>query len=83
VERDGCEKGARRTEIRMSGKSIDKVVREFNEMIPAGSPVILIEDDGSQTATWTRSKAWKRSSGVPVVKVEGRIRGYDLSRIRV
>jgi len=83
LERDGYEKGARGTETRMNGKSIDKVVREFNEMIPVGSPVILIEDDGSQTATWTRSEAWELGSGTPVVKVEGRTGGYLLSRIKV
>jgi len=83
MERHGDEKGKGTTEACMSEEGIERLVQKFNERIPIGSPVTLIEDDGSQTTTCTRSKAWKLRSGASVVKVEGKTGIYDLSRIRV
>ncbi len=58
----------------------DAIVSAFNEWWKPGSAVILVEDGGAQTPTLTRSAAWTLGSK-PVVLVEGRIGGYDLTRI--
>ena len=56
--------------------------KEWNNQYPVGQPVALTEDDGSLTFTQTRSIAWELGHGAPVVKVDGRVGGYDLNRIR-
>ena len=55
---------------------------EFNEWYPVGTPVIYVEDDGSELVTSTRSEAWT-VSGTPIVKIKGRPGGHDVSRIKV
>lgn len=54
---------------------------EWNRTYPAVQPVYLTEDDGSITATQTRSRAWELGSGETVVLITGRSGGYSLSRI--
>lgn len=54
---------------------------EWNAKYKPGQAVHLVEDDGSVTHTVTRSKAWPLGHGEPVVKVVGKVGGYQLSRI--
>jgi len=56
-------------------------VAVWNGRCPAGTPVHLMEDDGSVTETRTRSAAWQLGHGQPVVLVEGRTGGYSLWRL--
>jgi len=67
----------------MNEQSMERVVREFNELVNIGDSVVLIEDKGSRTTTRTRSEAWIIGSGAALVKVEGKTGGYDLTRIRI
>lgn len=55
---------------------------EWNEKYPAGTEVMLLDDAGLTHVTKTRSSAWDLGYGPPVVLVEGRSGGYDLSRIK-
>lgn len=50
----------------------------WNQTTPIGTPVAVLEDDGSITDTKTRSEAWLLGDGSPVVKVEGKSDGYSL-----
>jgi hypothetical protein len=56
--------------------------KEWNNTYPTCQPVYLTEDDGSLTATQTRSKAWELGCGTPVVSVDGKTGGYLLERIK-
>ena len=56
--------------------------QDWNDKYPAVQPVYLTEDDGSITATQTRSVAWEIGGGTPVVMVDGKRGGYLLSRIK-
>ena len=55
--------------------------QEWNDKYPRGQSIYLTEDDGSITATQTKSGAWELGSGQSVVKVTGRTGGYSLDRI--
>jgi len=54
---------------------------EWNEKNKMGCGVLVKLDDGKLWHTRTRSSAFELSSG-PVVLLEGRVGGYDLSRIK-
>ncbi len=53
----------------------------WNSQYSPGTPVIVIQDDGSQVTTKTRSIAWTLPHGEAVVSYEGRSGGYSLSRV--
>ena len=55
--------------------------KEWNNKYPTNQSIYLTEDDGSTTATQTRSLAWELGSGQSVVKVTGKTGGYSLDRI--
>ena len=55
---------------------------EWNSTYGVGQSVYVTEDDGSLTATQTRSDAWDLGSGEPVIKVTGKTGGYSLKRIK-
>lgn len=53
----------------------------WNSQYPVGTPVIVIQDDGSRVKSKTRSAAWTLGHGEAVVSYEGRSGGYLLSRV--
>ena len=55
---------------------------DWNDKHAVGCGVLVKLDDGRLWHTKTRSKAWTLGSGHPVVLLEGRSGGYDLSRVR-
>jgi len=55
---------------------------QWNAAYKSGQPVIVKLDTGKMWATKTRSEAWNLGHGQPVVMLEGRSGGYDLSRVR-
>lgn len=57
------------------------LVDAWNSQHPPGTPVILIQDDGGQVISKTRSIAWILGHGEAVVSYEGRSGGYALSRV--
>lgn len=50
---------------------------------PSGTPVNVVEDDGTTTETTTRSLPWRLGSGALVVLLEGRTGGYSAERCTV
>ena len=56
--------------------------QEFNDQYLPGQRVIYMDDFGKEHITKTTSIAWDLC-GTPVVKIEGRSGGYDLSRMKV
>lgn len=54
---------------------------EWNRLHKTGVGVVVKLDDGSLWHTKTRSEAWNLGHGQPVVMLEGKSGGYDLSRI--
>jgi hypothetical protein len=54
---------------------------EWNGRHKPGIDVVVILDDGTQWKTKTRSEAWELGHGQPVVALEGKSGGYDLSRV--
>ena len=54
--------------------------QEWNDTYPTNQSIYLVEDDGSVTATQTRSIAWELC-GSTVVSVDGKAGGYLLERI--
>jgi hypothetical protein len=54
---------------------------EWNAQYPVGTPVIVVKDHGEMWETKTRSEAWNLGHGQPVVMLEGKSGGYDLSRV--
>lgn len=65
---------------RISLSKAQKIIEEWNEMYPVGTPVKVRKDDKSIMDTHTRSEAWL-VCGVPVVMVRGITGGYDLERV--
>ncbi len=57
------------------------LVEAWNSQYPPGTPVIIIQDDGSHVTSKTRSAAWTLGHGEAVVSYEGRTGGYLLSRV--
>ena len=57
------------------------LVKAWNSQHPSGTPVIVIQDDGSQVISKTRSIAWMLGHGEAVVSYEGQSGGYALSRV--
>lgn len=57
--------------------------RPLREDDPSGTPVFLVEDDGTVTQTVTRSEAWRLGHGALVAKVRGRTGGYLAERLSV
>lgn len=55
---------------------------EWNAQYKVGIGVLVKLDDGKLWHTKTRSAAWELGGGQPVVMLEGRSGGYDLSRVR-
>ena len=55
---------------------------QWNEKHKVGIGVLVKLDDGRLWHTKTRSQAWVLGGGQPVVMLEGRSGGYDLSRVR-
>ena len=66
------------TEADPVGKAI---VDAWNSQHLIGSYVIVVQDDGSQLVTKTRSIAWCLGNGDPVIKYKGRTDGYSLARV--
>lgn len=56
--------------------------QEFNAQYKPGQVVIYTDDFGKEHRTKTRSEAWDLC-GTPVVKIEGKTGGYDISRMKV
>ena len=48
---------------------------------PEGTPVLVIEDDGTITRCTTRSPPWKMGEGPWLVLLSGRTGGYALDRV--
>lgn len=57
------------------------LVEAWNSQYSSGTPVVVIQDDGSQVISKTRSIAWALGHGEAVVSYEGRSGGYALSRV--
>jgi hypothetical protein len=57
--------------------------RPLSEDDMPGTPVFLVEDDGTVTQTVTRSETWRLGHGALVVKVKGRTGCYLAERISV
>lgn len=56
---------------------------KWNDTYPVGQPVYLTEDDGSMTATQTKSHAIQIAADKPaVIKVTGRGIVYLLTRVQ-
>lgn len=54
---------------------------EWNRLYKPGIGVVVKLDDGKLWHTNTRSEAWNLGHGQPVVMLEGKSGGYDLSRV--
>lgn len=67
---------------RRSGKSL-RLVEQFNEVVPIGSPVLYWPGarEGEGRKSVTRSEAWLLGSHTPVVMVEGYPGGIALSHV--
>lgn len=63
-------------------KRQEKLVREWNEKYPVGTPVIVTKDDETEIRTLTRSKATMLGGHTAVVWIEGITGCYDLERVR-
>ena len=59
----------------------EAIVDVWNSQHPPGTPVIVIQDDGSEITSKTRTIAWSLDCGEAVVCYEGRSGGYALSRV--
>ncbi len=57
------------------------LVEAWNSQYPVGTPVIVVQDDGSHVKSETRSAAWTLEHGEAVVSYKGRSGGYLLSRV--
>ena len=55
---------------------------QWNQSHKVGAGVLVKMDDGRLWHTRTRSEAWELGHGQPVVMLEGKSGGYDLSRIK-
>ena len=55
---------------------------EFNRKFPIGSDVVYMDDQCNEILTRTRSEAWALDHGTVVVKLEGKVGGYDITRIK-
>ena len=64
-----------------SKAKLESICGEFNARCPVGTEVHLINDLGQVEHTRTRSEAWVLGGHSPVIMVEGRSGGYDLTRI--
>jgi len=54
---------------------------DWNAKHKPGTWVLVMLDDGKIWNTKTRSEAWELGHGQPVVMLEGKSGGYDLSRV--
>lgn len=54
---------------------------EWNATHEPGIDVVVVLDNSDMWRTKTRSKAWELGHGQPVVMLEGKSGGYDLSRV--
>lgn len=59
----------------------EAIVGAWNDQHPPGREVVLINDDGEQERTRTRSIAWTLGDGTPVVRVPGGTEVYILERV--
>lgn len=57
------------------------LARLWNEYYPPGTPVAVIEGDGSVVESVTESQAWNLEQGSPIVRVRGKAGGYLLTRV--
>jgi hypothetical protein len=61
--------------------ALDMTAEEWNTRFPKGTRVILTLSDDSKMETRTRSQAWNLGHGVPVVLIDGKTGGWELSRL--
>lgn len=54
---------------------------EWNQRFKPGTNVVVFLDNGDHWRTKTRSEAWNLGNGQPVVLLDGKAGGYDLSRV--
>lgn len=54
---------------------------QWNQQHKVGCGVLVKLDDGKLWHTKTRSEAWTLGGGQPVVMLDGKSGGYDLSRV--
>lgn len=54
---------------------------EWNERHKPGIEVMVVLDNGDLWKTKTRSEAWELGHSAPVIALEGKSGGYDLSRV--
>jgi hypothetical protein len=59
----------------------EMTAEEWNTRFAPGTRVTLTLSDDSKMETRTRSRAWNLGHGVPVVLVDGKTGGWELSRI--
>lgn len=57
--------------------------KQWNELYPVGTRVIVWRDNGQALCTTTRSAAWDLDVGVPVVQVVGIPGCYALEKVRL
>lgn len=70
----------------MQLKVAETLAQIFNQMHPAGTSVIYVNDWGQAFYTATRSEAWVVGGddhATPIVKLELGTGGYDLTRVVV
>lgn len=58
-------------------------VDQWNAKYPVGTRCLLKNDDGTETATDTRSPAWKLPSGHVVVMIKGKSGGWNIQRLQM
>ena len=66
---------------RIAADECHRTAADWNARYPIGTPIKLLEKDGSITKTRTRGIAWSLGDGISAIKVVGRPDGYLLDRI--
>lgn len=59
----------------------EKMIEEWNENNPIGTPVLVRRDNGDIERLFTRSSAWMLGGHTPVVQVQGIVGCYALERV--
>lgn len=55
---------------------------QFNQKFPIGTEVVYTDDQCNEILVRTKSEAWALDHGTVVVKLEGKVGGYDVRRIK-
>ncbi len=55
---------------------------QFNRKFPIGSDVVYTDDQCNEILARTKSEAWALDHGTVVVRLEGKVGGYDITRIK-